>query len=143
MRKFIRFGVFGFALLIIAAPGSVVYAQDSNKFSSTISVQAVVQPHVYIILNKSGDIDEVYSNSDVKVEPIVILGSLSGQLGIYTSVTAAKYSKIEPKIDYTSGPGILYKRQVSNPVPQQTAANIISAFTKPSGLPFSQLAQDS
>ena len=120
----------------MSAPDSV-YAENGDS-ASTITVNAVVLPHIYIVFNSSGNIDEVYSNSKTNVEPLVVFDSIGGQPGKYTSEVAAKYSKLKSELKYDRGPGILYEyKQPAKTGGLIKTGAIVSVALRPlTGLPF-------
>ena len=96
--------------MVLFAPifsmGSVVCAQEQEQ---TIAVSAVVLPHIYLVVDDSGQITQVFNNSHQESEPIVLVSSLSGQAGQLSPAIANQYAALKPSLDFSKY-GVLYQK---------------------------------
>lgn len=85
--------------------GSVVYAQENSQ---TIAVGAVVEPHVYLVVNDN-KISQVFSNGHQEVEPIVLSGNLNGLAAQMSPEIANQYNQLKNSLDFSKY-GVLYQK---------------------------------
>lgn len=90
----------------IFSMGTVTYAQGTSQ---TIAVSAVVAPHVYLVVNDSGQITQIFNNSHRESEPSVLVGSLSGPVGQFSPAIISQYANLKPSLDFSKY-GILYQK---------------------------------
>ncbi len=112
--------------MVLFAPifsmGPAVCAQENSQ---TIAVRAVVEPHIYLVVNDSGQITQVFNNSHWESEPSVLVGSLSGPVGQLSPTTANQYTTLKPLLDFSKY-GVLYQK----PNPDYLNRAVISSLVK-------------
>ena len=103
MPKFWRiFGSFFGVVLILLTTPAVAYGQNySPDFSLTVS--AVVQPHIYIVIDQSNNIQQIFSNSNVDVYPTVVLGDINGPQLPMTTYISEEYQTLRHQITIKYG----------------------------------------
>jgi len=89
------------AMVLFVPVFALAPAASTQAASETIAISAVVQPHIYLVVDSSGEIRQIYSNSHQESEPLVMLGSLSGSAGAMTTDIAAQYANLRPALDFS------------------------------------------
>lgn len=86
--------------------GAVAYAQENSQ---TIAVNAAVLPHIYLVVNDSAEITQIFNNAHHESEASVLLGSLSGQAGQLSPDIASQYLSLKPSLNFSKY-GVLYQK---------------------------------
>lgn len=112
------------AVILVATP-TAAFAHPAS-ISSTITVSGVVPPRVLLIINSSGNIDKIFSNSDQDGEPMALNTSIDGQVVPMTDSLLTQYKTIKPTLDFKYG--YIYQKMEVEPTvtaspPQPTIKN--------------------
>lgn len=101
-----------------------------NLSSKSINIQAVVVPVRYILINSSGKITRIYSNTNQLIKPTVYLRSFKGPKEIFTNKINVQYTNILKNYKALNNTGLIYDINLSNkPISFNYSNEVIKRFS--------------
>lgn len=93
--------VFGVVLILLTTPSvssaQVIYGNTS------ITVTASVKAHVYLIVDGSGTIKQIFSNADYESAPAALSGSINGTKVALSPKIEWQYQELKPQLSFKYG----------------------------------------
>lgn len=97
-------------ILFMVILGFVVVAQPEG--SSEVVILASVEPQRTIIVDKDNTIQQIYSNTNKDIRPLVYIGGFDGEETAYTDSVRSQYEAIKKTSDFSAA-GKIYQRPLS------------------------------
>lgn len=120
MRKFLV-SLFTVGPLVANGLGATA-AADTISQQYIIHVSATIPAHVYLIVSRTSQLTEIYSNCRTAAPPLAIQGSRNGKPTELTAGLLSQYEALKPTLSFAHS-GVLYQAPALpvNPLTQLTA----------------------